>query len=114
MAETAKQEPVVTMWSKEFTYDRWMKSVGIPIHTGYYIDDVRSIDVEWWEERQCKAAFIQLFGQEGVTSARFTAIAPGKSLPPVKFALDELVYVLSRRAPTPGGAGAVKAKRRVD
>src|SRR5437773_12257295 len=95
MAETAKQEPVVTMWSKEFTYDRWMKSVGIPIHTGYYIEDLRTIDVEWWEERQCKAAFIQLFGQEGVTSARLTEIAPGKSLPPVKFALDELVYVRS-------------------
>ena len=35
MAEAAKQEPVITMWSKEFTYDRWMKSKGIPIHTGY-------------------------------------------------------------------------------
>jgi hypothetical protein len=34
MAEAAKQEPVITMWSKEFTYDRWMKSKGIPIHRG--------------------------------------------------------------------------------
>ena len=25
MADAAKQEPVITMWSKEFTYDRWMK-----------------------------------------------------------------------------------------
>ena len=31
MAEAAKQEPVITMWSKEFTYDHWMKSKGIPI-----------------------------------------------------------------------------------
>ncbi len=28
MADTAKQEPVITMWSKEFTYDRWMKTKG--------------------------------------------------------------------------------------
>ena len=36
MAEAAKQEPVITMWSKEFTYDRWMKTKGIPIHTGLF------------------------------------------------------------------------------
>src|SRR5262245_7899752 len=105
MAETAKQEPVITMWSKEFTYDRWMKTKGIPIHTGYYIPDLRTIEVEWWEERGCKAAFIQLLGQEGVSASRVTEIPAGKSLPPVKFALDELVYVLSGRVLTTGGGG---------
>ena len=98
--EPVKQEPVITMWSKEFTYDRWMKTKGIPIHTGYFIPDLRTIDLEWWEERGCKAAFIQLLGQEGVSASRVTEIPAGKSLPPVKFALDELVYVLSGRGLT--------------
>jgi oxalate decarboxylase/phosphoglucose isomerase-like protein (cupin superfamily) len=111
MATQAKQEPVITMWSKEFTYDRWMKSIGIPIHTGYYIEDLRTIEVEWWEERQCKAAFIQLFGQEGVSSARVSEIAPRKSLPPVKFALDELVYVLSGRGLTTVWGAASRTKK---
>ena len=70
MADAAKQEPVITMWSKEFTYDRWMKSKGIPIHRGYFIEDLRTIELEWWEERGCKAAFIQLLGQEGVSASR--------------------------------------------
>ena len=39
MAETAKQEPVITMWSKEFTYDRWMKTKGFRsyglLHRGF-------------------------------------------------------------------------------
>jgi hypothetical protein len=83
------------MWSKEFTYDRWMKTKGIPIHTGYFIPDLRTIELEWWEERGCKGAFVQLLGQEGVSASRVTEIPPGKSLPPVKFALDEIVYVLS-------------------
>ena len=87
--EPVKQEPVITMWSKEFTYDRWMKTKGIPIHTGYFIPDLRTIELEWWEERGCKAAFIQLLGQEGVSASRVTEIPAGKSLPPVKFALDE-------------------------
>ena len=43
MAEAASQEPVITMWSKEFTYDRWMKSKGIPIHKGYFIPDLRTV-----------------------------------------------------------------------
>ena len=111
MAETAKQEPVITMWSKEFTYDRWMKTKGIPIHTGYYIEDLRTVELEWWEERQCKAAFIQLLGQEGVSSARVSEIQPGKTLPPIKFALDELVYVCSGRGLTTVWAGEGKPKK---
>ena len=111
MAEAANQEPVITMWSKEFTYDRWMKSKGIPIHKGYFIPDLRTVELEWWEERGCKAAFIQLWGQEGVSAARVTEVPPGKSLPPVKFALDEVVYVCSGRGLTTVWAGEGKPKK---
>ncbi len=83
-----------------FTYDRWMESKGIPIHRGYYIEDLRTVNLEWWEERQCNGAFMQLMGQEGVTSAWIAEILPGKTLPPVKFALDEIVYVLAGRGTT--------------
>lgn len=83
-----------------FTYDRWMESKGIPTHRGYFIEDLRTVKLEWWEERQCNAAFMQLVGQEGVTSAWIAEILPGKTLPPVKFALDEIVYVLEGRGTT--------------
>jgi hypothetical protein len=82
---------------KAYTYDRWMESVGIPIHRGFFIEDLRTVELGWWDERQCKAAFIQLMGQEGITSAVVIEIAPGETLPPVKFALDELIYVLQGR-----------------
>lgn len=82
---------------KAFTYDRWMESVGIPIHRGFFIEDLRTVELGWWDDRQCDAAFIQLTGQEGVTSAIVMEIAPGKTLPPFKFALDEIVYVLQGR-----------------
>ena len=111
MAEAANKEPVITMWSKEFTYDRWMKSKGIPIHRGYYIEDLRKVELEWWEERGCRAAFIQLNGQEGVTASRVSEVPAGKSLPPVKFALDEIVYVLSGRGLTTVWAGEGKGKK---
>ena len=76
------------------THERWMESIGIPIHRGYYIEDLRTIDLGWWEERGCNAAFVQVEGLKGVAETRVTEIGPGETLPPLKVAADELVYVL--------------------
>ena len=66
MADAAKQEPVITMWSKEFTYDRWMKIEGYSDSHGVTLLKIlRTVELEWWEERGCKAAFIQLLGPRG-------------------------------------------------
>ncbi len=93
-------KPQRQMWGKLFTYDYWMESTGVPIHRGFHIEDLRTVELGWWEERQCKTAFIQLMGQEGVSSTRLTEIPPGESLPPLKFALDEVVYVVGGRGLT--------------
>ena len=94
----------------KFAYDEWMESRGVPVHKGFFVRDVRSMDLGWWEERKCNTAFIQLAGQEGVSEARVTEIPPGETLPPYRLALDEVVYVVSGRgvasvwsdeAPTP-------------
>jgi len=77
-----------------------MASRGIPIHRGYHIEDLRTVELGWWPERGCRAAFIQLLGQEGVSEARVTEIGPGQTLPPLKLAIDELVYVLDGRGVT--------------
>lgn len=82
------------------TYDQWVGSRGIPIHKGYYIEELRTLGLGWWEERKCHTAFVQLAGQENVGETRVTEIPPGESLPPWKFALDEVVYVLEGRGLT--------------
>ncbi len=92
MAQTKDKDR--TYWGGKYSYDEWMESIGIPIHKGFYIEDLRTMELGWWNERQCRAAFIQLMGQEGISSARITEIAPGTTLPPLKFALDEIVYVV--------------------
>ncbi len=84
----------------KFTYDQWMYSVGIPVYTGFYITDTRDLELGHWDLRGCKAAFIQLSGQEGVSEALVTEIAPGASTPPLKLAADETVYVLKGRGLT--------------
>jgi mannose-6-phosphate isomerase-like protein (cupin superfamily) len=83
-----------------YTYDRWMESVGIPIHKGYFIEDLRTVPLGRWDERECDSCFIQLAGQEGISEARVTEIRPGATLPPLKLTIDEAFYVCSGRGLT--------------
>jgi oxalate decarboxylase/phosphoglucose isomerase-like protein (cupin superfamily) len=83
-----------------FVYDEWMESVGVPIHTGYYVQDLRTAELGWWEERGCNTAFVQLEGQEGVSETRITEIPPGVTLPAYKVGVDEVVYVLQGNGAT--------------
>ncbi len=83
-----------------YTYDKWMEAQGLPIHRGFYIEDLRTVELGHWKERGHNAAFIQLMGQEGVSEARVAEIPAGGSLPPLKMAVDEIVYVLNGRGLT--------------
>ena len=87
-------------WSDLYPHDNWMEAQGIPIHRGYFIEDLRTVELGWWEARQCHAAFIQLQGQQGVSEARITEIPPGETLPPVHLGIDEVVYVVDGRGLT--------------
>jgi oxalate decarboxylase/phosphoglucose isomerase-like protein (cupin superfamily) len=75
-------------------YDQWMQSQGIPIYRGHSVPDPMALELGEWPARQCDACFIQLEGQQGVSEARITEIPPGGSLPPIKMAVSEVVYVL--------------------
>ncbi len=78
-----------------YLYDLWMEAQGVPVHRGYFIEDLRTVELGPWEERECNAAFIQLVGMEGIAEARVTEIPGGGTVPPMRFALDEVVYALS-------------------
>ena len=82
------------------TYDKWRDEQGIPVHKGYYIEDLRTVDVAPWSLRECNAAFIQLEGMQGVVEGRVQEIPPGGTIKPFKSAVDEFVYVLSGQGST--------------
>src|SRR5438270_722322 len=77
-----------------------MDSLGLPIYSGYYIEDLRDVRLGRWEERGCDAAFIQLEGQQGITETRVSEVPPRGVLPPVRLAFDEVVYVVQGRGAT--------------
>ncbi|HZT06838.1 MAG TPA: cupin domain-containing protein [Chloroflexota bacterium] len=83
----------VAQFTRGFAYDRWLDTVGLPVHRGFFVEDLRTVPVAPWEERECGAAFIQLSGQEGVSEARVCEVPPGATLPPLKMGVDEAVYV---------------------
>ena len=93
-------------------YEQWMQSVRVPIHRGYSIPDLRTIELGPWPDRGCDAAFLVLAGQEGVSEARVSEIGPGSTSPQMKFVLDEAVYVVEGRGLTtvwPSSDGSSKA-----
>lgn len=107
MAETqqlASAEPRSTA-RRRSPYDRWIESTGVPVYRGYAVEDARTVPVGPWPERECNAAFAVLAGQDGVSEARITEIPPGVTTRPVKFSLDEVVYVVEGRGLTTIWAG---------
>jgi len=96
----AKATPSAPPRRVKFTHDRWMDALGLPIYSGYYIEDMRELQLGRWEERGCDAAFIQLEGQQGITETRVSEIPPRAVLPPVRLMFDEVVYVVQGRGAT--------------
>ena len=82
--------------AEDFTYDRWMNSQGIPVHSAATTSRTcATSSSDPWSLRECDAAFIQLEGMPGVVEGRVQEVPPGGSIKPFKQAIDEMVYVAS-------------------
>ncbi len=81
-------------------YEQWAESLELPIHRGYYVEDIRTCEVGRWEERGINGAILLMAGQEGQTEVRVSEIPPGTTSKPITFALDEIVYVADGRGLT--------------
>ncbi len=95
---------------KRLPYQQWLETLGLPIHRGYFIEDARKLEVAPWPEMGCNAAFLELAGMKGVSEARITEIPPGGTTAPVKFGLDDAVYVLEGNGITTVWAEGVEKK----
>ncbi|MEE8518788.1 MAG: cupin domain-containing protein [Dehalococcoidia bacterium] len=92
-------------------YERWIESLDIPIHRTYYVDDLRTIEVGPWEDRECNAAVVILEGNKDFMETRITEIPPAAKVRPTKFAMDDIIYVLSGHGMTTVWAGEGGKKR---
>jgi len=82
------------------TYEMWVRGEGIPIYTGFFVEDLRTLAVEPWERKGGLGAFINLEGTGQTNDAYVCEIPPGGSLKPQRQLFEELIYVLSGRGAT--------------
>ena len=92
MAKTETAPKITNHWW-EGAYDQWLAKQDAPIHTGYYIEDVRTVERGFWSLRGCPGAILNLAGHQGVTEARVLEIPAGKTIPQFRMAVEEVVYV---------------------
>jgi oxalate decarboxylase/phosphoglucose isomerase-like protein (cupin superfamily) len=96
MAAPTTSAPSTSTWGGRSLYADWMQAQGVPIYRGHAVD-LPDIELAPWSDHECNAAFLWFEGMQDVHEARVIEIAPGKTLPPSRLALEELVYVVGGR-----------------
>lgn len=81
-------------------YEAWQANEGVPSITGFYVDDLKTLELKSWERKGGSGAFLNLEGTGGVNDAHIVEIAPGASSQPERHMYEEMVYVLSGRGST--------------
>ena len=83
-------------WGRGF-YEHFIESEGIPIHTGYAVDDLRTAKVGPWARLDAKGAYIRLEGAEDTDNGYLIELDPGRSSAPEKHLFEEYFFVLNGR-----------------
>ncbi|HEU4340153.1 MAG TPA: hypothetical protein VFU31_01135 [Candidatus Binatia bacterium] len=81
-------------------YMRWIRSQGIPVHEGHGMRDVRDLEIASYDRMGGKAAFIHLYGMQGITAAYVGEIAAGDALKPERHLYEEVVCILQGQGAT--------------
>lgn len=94
--ETFHVEP----FNQRTPYEQWMATEGVPIHGGFFIRDVRSLEVKPWRRFGVPGALIDLEGAEGTDGAYLIEIPPGARTHPQRFLFEEVLFVLEGEGET--------------
>jgi oxalate decarboxylase/phosphoglucose isomerase-like protein (cupin superfamily) len=85
---------------RKTSYFRWMAQQNIPVVDGFGVEDVRDIATAPWARTGGKAAFINLYGMEGVTGMYVGEIPPGGALQAEKHFYEKVIVVLEGQGAT--------------
>jgi len=75
------------------TYKEWQESQGIPIVRGFFVQDIKTVEVAPWDLKGGLASFVQLDGTGGINDAYVCEIPAGEKLKPQKHMYEEMVYI---------------------
>ncbi len=99
LEETMKDKELFNEVQRNY-YSEFQKEEGIPVYTGFFIDDLRTLELKSWSRMGGLGAYVNLFGEEAWNDNYICEIPPGQSLKPQRHMFEELVHVLSGRGAT--------------
>lgn len=76
------------------TYKLYQAQEGVPVLTGFAVDDVRTVKLSPWDRKGGDGAFINLEGTGGSNDAYICEIPPREQLKPQRHLYEEMVYVI--------------------
>ena len=81
-------------------YMRWIRSQGIPVHEGHGMHDLRDLGMSRWDRMGGNAAFIHLYGMQGITAGYIGEIPPGEALKTERHLYEEVICILHGQGAT--------------
>ena len=87
------------MMDKYSPYRRWIESEGIPIVSGSYVADVRTLELGDWKRRGGKGAYLS-FSDQLVADGYVCEIPPGGNLKPHRQLYEEIILIAAGRGAT--------------
>lgn len=99
MSLDERMRDLMTSFQKT-AYFQWMARQRIPVIDGYGVEDVREVELDFWPRLGGRAAFINLYGMEGVTGMYVGEIPAGGALEAEKHFYEEVICILSGQGAT--------------
>ncbi|HLQ34209.1 MAG TPA: ethanolamine ammonia lyase-activating protein [Chloroflexota bacterium] len=81
-------------------YQDWQRREGVPVVTGYYIEDLKILELAPWSRKGGRGAFVNLEGTGGVNDMHVVEIVPRGQSEPERHLYEEMVYVLTGHGST--------------
>jgi quercetin dioxygenase-like cupin family protein len=85
---------------KHDAYRDFQAKEGIPVITGFAVDDLNTVEVKPWARLNCLGTYINLDGTGDTNDAYVAEIPPGKKMAPEKHIFEKNIFVLSGRGAT--------------
>ncbi len=96
---TQTEQPARTL-DRINTYTEFLHGEGIPVITGFAVDDLKTVEVANWARKGGRGAYINLEGTGGTNDAYVCEIPPGASLNPERHLFEEMIYVVDGNGST--------------
>lgn len=92
--------PIKPVFDLKTTYEKWLDEEGLPVIKGFFVEDLKSVEVAPWKRKGGKGTYINLEGTGGTNDAYIAEIPAGGNLRAEKCMFEEVIYVLSGRGAT--------------